>query len=35
MIINAGIKKVYYLEEYEDKLAKDLLEEAKIMSIKL
>lgn len=35
MIINAGIKKVYYLEEYEDKLAKDLLEESKIVSIKL
>ena len=35
MIINSGIKKVYYSEKYEDKLAEDLLEEAKIMSIKL
>lgn len=35
MIINSGIKKVYYFEKYEDKLAEDLLREAKVELIKL
>ncbi len=33
MIINVGIKKIYYLEPYPDELAKDLLKEAGIESI--
>jgi len=35
MIINAGIKKIYYFEEYPDKLAVDLLNEAEIELVKL
>ncbi len=35
MMINSGIKKVYYFEKYEDKLAEDLLREAKVELIKL
>ena len=35
MIINSGIKKVYYLEEYPDPLAIEILDEAKIELIKL
>jgi dCMP deaminase len=35
MIINAGIKKIYYFEEYPDKLAVELLNEAGVELIKL
>ena len=35
MIINAGIKKIYYFEEYPDSLAVDLLNEAGVELVKL
>ena len=35
MIINAGIQKIYYYEEYPDQLSLDLLKEAGIELIKL
>ena len=35
MLINAGIKKIYYYEEYPDKLALELLKEAEIKLIRL
>ncbi len=35
MIINAGIKKIYYVEGYPDELGKKLLDEAGIERIKL
>ncbi|MEA2015987.1 MAG: cytidine/deoxycytidylate deaminase family protein [Actinomycetota bacterium] len=35
MIINAGIRKIYYFEEYPDKLAVDLLKEAGVELVKL
>jgi len=35
MIINAGIEKIYYYEEYPDQLSLDLLKEAGIELIKL
>ena len=35
MIINAGIRKIYYFEEYPDKLAVDLLGEAGVELVKL
>ena len=35
MIINAGIKKIYYQEGYADELSKDMLAEAKIEVIQL
>lgn len=35
MIINAGIQKIYYYEEYPDQLSLDLLKEAEIELIKL
>ncbi|MDD3818984.1 MAG: cytidine/deoxycytidylate deaminase family protein [Actinomycetota bacterium] len=35
MIINCGIKKVYYFEDYPDPLAAELLEEAEIELVKL
>jgi dCMP deaminase len=35
MIINAGIKKIYYLNGYADPLSKDMLKEAEMEVIKL
>jgi dCMP deaminase len=35
MLINAGIKKIYYCEEYPDELALELLKEAGVELIKL
>lgn len=35
MLINAGIKKIYYYEEYPDELALELLKEAGVELIKL
>ena len=35
MIINAGIKKIYYQEGYADELSKDMLAEAEIEVIQL
>jgi len=35
MIINAGIKKVYYLSGYADTLSKDMLQEASVEIIKV
>ena len=35
MIINSGIRKIYYLEEYPDPLAIELLNEAKVELVKL
>ena len=35
MIINSGIRKIYYLEEYPDPLAIELLKEAKVEMVKL
>jgi len=35
MIINAGIRKIYYFEDYPDKLAVELLNEAGVELIKL
>ena len=35
MLINAGIKKIYYFEEYPDELALELLKEAGVELIKL
>ena len=35
MLINAGIKRIYYLEGYPDELSKDMLEEAGIELIKV
>lgn len=35
MIINAGIQKIYYYEEYPDQLSLDLLKEAEVELIKL
>jgi dCMP deaminase len=35
MIINSGIKRIYYYEEYPDQLALELLEEANVELIKL
>jgi dCMP deaminase len=35
MIINAGLKKIYYFEEYPDALALELLKEAGVELIKL
>ncbi|MDD3519927.1 MAG: cytidine/deoxycytidylate deaminase family protein [Actinomycetota bacterium] len=35
MIINAGIQKIYYFEEYPDQLSLDLLKEAGVELIKL
>jgi dCMP deaminase len=35
MIINCGIKKVYYFEDYPDPLAAELLSEAEIELVKL
>ncbi len=35
MIINAGIKKIYYQEGYADELSRDMLAEAKIEVIQL
>ncbi len=35
MIINAGISKVYYLEDYDDQLAKDLASESDVKFIKI
>jgi len=35
MIINSGIRKIYYLEEYPDALAIELLKEAKVELVKL
>ncbi|MFH0926936.1 MAG: cytidine/deoxycytidylate deaminase family protein [bacterium] len=32
MIINAGVKKIFYLDGYPDDLAKDMLEEARIIT---
>jgi dCMP deaminase len=35
MIINCGIKKIYYFEDYPDPLAIELLDEAEIELVKL
>lgn len=35
MIINAGIKKIVYMDQYDDELAKKLLEEANIELVKM
>jgi len=35
MLINVGIRKIYYLEPYPDELSRELLEEAGIERIKL
>jgi dCMP deaminase len=35
MLINVGIKKIYYLEPYPDELARELLEEAGVERIRL
>lgn len=35
MIINSGIKKIYYFDEYPDPLATELLNEAKVKLVKL
>ncbi len=35
MIINAGIKKIYYLNGYADSMSKDMLREADVQVIKL
>lgn len=35
MIINSGIRKIYYFEEYPDPLALELLREARVKLIKL
>jgi dCMP deaminase len=35
MIINAGIRKIYYLEDYPDPLSIGMLEEAGVEYIKL
>jgi dCMP deaminase len=35
MLINSGIKKIYYFEEYPDPLAIQLLDEAKVQQIRL
>jgi deoxycytidylate deaminase len=35
MIINAGIRKVYYMEGYADPISEQLLEEAAVDIIKL
>ena len=35
MIINVGIKKIYYLEDYPDPLSIEMLEEAGVESIRL
>ncbi len=35
MIINAGIKKIFYLDEYPDKLAEKILKESKIQTKKI
>jgi len=35
MIINSGIRKIYYLEEYPDPLAIEILDEGKVELVKL
>jgi dCMP deaminase len=35
MLINAGIRKIYYYEEYPDELALELLKEAGVELIRL
>ena len=35
MIINSGIKEIYYIEGYPDKLSKEMLDEANIIPIQM
>lgn len=35
MLINAGIKRIFYLDGYPDELSQELLEEAKIEAVKI
>jgi dCMP deaminase len=35
MLINAGIKEIFYLEGYPDELSRELLDEAGVKMVKL